>query len=90
MKKLTRHDIIKLLKTRDKKKNLKSSHRIKRHMKYRGTKDKDDSRFLVRNNANKKTVDEEVAAGKIKEVFACFLLEDLDGFLSYIEVFHPF
>ena len=24
------------------------------------------------------------------EVFACFLLEDFDGFLSYIEVFHPF
>ena len=25
----------------------------------------------------------------IKEVFACFLLEDFDGFLSYTEVFHP-
>ena len=33
---------------------------------------------------------EEVAEAEVKEVAACVLLKDFDGFLSHIEIFHPF
>lgn len=51
-----RHVIIKLLNTSDKGKNLKSSQRKKSHYTQRN-KDKDDGRFLIRNNTSWKTAE---------------------------------